>query len=411
MKTIIQINSFDSGSTGNIAKQINSEANKKGYNTYFIFGRYWKKKYKLPSNQLKIGNIFDSFIHLLIGRLFDSVGLGSIYSTKKLINAINKLKPSIIHLHNIHGYYINYPLLFKYLYKKKIPVVWTLHDCWSFTGHCSHFDFNQCTQWKEGCIKCSHIKEYPKSFYIDRSSKNFKLKEKYFTLISQQLTIIPVSYWLESLLKESFFKNSAIQVIHNGIDLNIFMPSPSKYILEKYKLQNKISILGVASPWSKRKGLDDFIKLRHLLSDKYTIILVGLTQKQITKLPKGIIGIERTQDVNELVKIYSTVDIFINTTYEDNYPTVNLEAIACGTPVITYNTGGCSESINNNIGCIVEQGNIQKIIEAINIFSQKDRNQLRNSCRNHAIQNFSKELCYNNYIELYENILSQNNNN
>lgn len=411
MKTIIQINSFDSGSTGNIAKQINSEANKKGYNTYFIFGRYWKKKYKLPSNQLKIGNIFDSFIHLLIGRLFDSVGLGSIYSTKKLIKTINKLKPSIIHLHNIHGYYINYPLLFKYLYKKKIPVVWTLHDCWSFTGHCSHFDFNQCTQWKEGCIKCSHIKEYPKSFYIDRSSKNFKLKEKYFTLISQQLTIIPVSYWLESLLKESFFKNSAIQVIHNGIDLNIFMPSPSKYILEKYKLQNKISILGVASPWSKRKGLDDFIKLRHLLSDKYTIILVGLTQKQITKLPKGIIGIERTQDVNELVKIYSTVDVFINTTYEDNYPTVNLEAIACGTPVITYNTGGCSESINNNIGCIVEQGNIQKIIEAINIFSQKDRNQLRNSCRNHAIQNFSKELCYNNYIELYENILSQNNNN
>jgi putative colanic acid biosynthesis glycosyltransferase len=407
MKTLIQINSFDSGSTGNIAKQINIEAYKNGYNTYFVFGRFWKKKYKLAKNQLKMGNLFDSFVHLLIGRLFDSVGLGSIYSTKKLIKYLDKVKPDIIHLHNIHGYYINYPLLFKYIHNKGIPVVWTLHDCWSFTGHCCYFDFNKCTKWKEGCLKCSHIEEYPKSFFLNRSLNNYKLKEKYFTLISKQLTIVPVSYWLESLLKESFFKNSTIQVIHNGIDLNVFTPTPAKSVFEKYKLQNKTSILGVASPWSKRKGLNDFIKLRHLLSDKYTIILVGLAPKQIAELPEGIIGIERTQDVDELVKIYSTVDIFVNTTYEDNYPTVNLEAIACGTPVITYNTGGCSESINNNIGCIVEQGNIQQVIEAINIFSQKNRDQLRILCRNHAIQNFNKELCYNNYIKLYQNILSQ----
>lgn len=408
MPTLLQINvSSNYGSTGKIAEQIGLLVQEQGWNSYIAHG----SRYINPSNlnTIQINNKLDEYIHGgWYSLLQDKHGLGSINATKRLINKIkNDIKPDIIHLHNIHGYFLNYEILFDFLSKENIPVVWTLHDCWSFTGHCSHFDYEGCSKWKNLCSACPLLKAYPKSLFHDNSQNNYLLKKKCFTALSEKLTIIPVSNWLENLLKESFFKNCHIQTIHNGIDLNIFRPQPTDSILEKYNLKGKTVLLGVAAPWTQRKGLSDFFKMRSILNENYAIIMVGLSKKQIENLPNGIIGIQRTQNVHELTQIYSSADIFINTTYEDNYPTVNLEAIACGTPVITYNTGGSPESISPLTGRIVEKGNINKVIESIHELEQFDRKQLKEDCLKDAAVHFDNVQCFNKYIELYKNILNQ----
>ncbi len=403
MKKLVQINSFDSGSTGNIAKQINKTAEEHGFKTFFLFGRYWKNKNKIEGT--KIGIQFDCFVHLLFSRCFDAMGLLSHLTTYKLIKNLKQIKPDIVHIHNIHGYYLNYPMFFKYLRKSKIKVVWTLHDCWSFTGHCSHFDLIKCEQWKTGCYSCPLKKEYPKSILFDNSKRNYRLKKELFTSINDKLTLVPVSNWLEDIVEQSFFEKTNIKVIHNGIDLDIFKPHFDKRILNKYEIPKKKILLGVASPWSERKGLFDFIKLSNLLSSEYVIILVGLTKEQIKTLPSKIFGFERTQNVQELAELYSSADIFLNLTYEDNYPTVNLESIACGTPVITYKTGGSPEAVSAAIGRVVEQGNFEELIEAIYSFEDLDKEELKKQCRQYAEDNFDKNKCFNQYIDLYNNII------
>lgn len=407
MPTIVQINSFDSGSTGNIAKQINTIAEKSGYKTYFLFGRYWKGQHEQPDTHIKIGIRFDCFLHLIKARLFDALGLGSRYATKKLIQLLEQLQPDIVHLHNIHGYYVNYPILFNYFKEHNIRVIWTLHDCWTMTGHCSHFDLIKCDRWKTQCHDCPIKNEYPKSIFLDRSRENYQLKKSLFTSLGNRLTLIPVSYWLEDIVKESFFKDSSIHTIHNGIALDTFTPQSTESVISKYQLENKTVLLGVAAPWTARKGFNDFLKLRESLPERYAIIMVGLSPKQIAELPDGIIGIERTQNVNELAQLYSAADIFINTTYEDNYPTVNLEAIACGTPVITYRTGGSPESVTPQTGRVVEQGNMEQLVQAIRELETSDRNQMRLACRTYAEANFDKQKCFQEYIDLYNNILNK----
>ena len=403
MKKLVQINSFDSGSTGNIAKQINKTAEEHGFKTFFLFGRYWKNKNKIEGT--KIGIQFDCFVHLLFSRCFDTMGLLSHLTTYKLIKNLKQIKPDIVHIHNIHGYYLNYPMFFKYLRKSKIKVVWTLHDCWSFTGHCSNFDLIKCEQWKTGCYSCPLKKEYPKSILFDNSKRNYRLKKELFTSINDKLTLVPVSNWLEDIVEQSFFEKTNIKVIHNGIDLDIFKPHFDKRILNKYEIPKKKILLGVASPWSERKGVFDFIKLSNLLSSEYVIILVGLTKEQIKTLPSKIFGFERTQNVQELAELYSSADIFLNLTYEDNYPTVNLESIACGTPVITYKTGGSPEAVSAAIGRVVEQGNFEELIEAIYSFEDLDKEELKKQCRQYAEDNFDKNKCFNQYIDLYNNII------
>ena len=246
-------------------------------------------------------------------------------------------------------------------------VIWTCHDCWAFTGHCCYFDYNGCNKWKELCHNCPQKKEYPKSFIFDSSKKNFILKKELFPKL-QDLTIVVPSIWLYKIVSESFFKNNKIIVINNGIDTNKFKYRENK-IKEKYNIINKKIILGVASVWSKRKGLDDFIELSKKIDNTYIIILVGLNKNEINKLPLSIIGIEKTDSPEELAELYSAADVFFNPTYEDNYPTTNLEAIACNTPVITYNTGGSIESAKL-FGYIVKKGDIESVIEKIKLLNK-----------------------------------------
>lgn len=387
---IVQINTFPNGSTGNIMMEIHRALLENSHDSYVVWGRGRKPK---DNHEICINNKFDIYFHALYSRLTGKTGFASKISTKRLLKKLDLIKPDIIHLHNIHGYYINIELLFNYLYKNNIKVIWTLHDCWAFTGQCPHFTLINCNKWETHCEKCPQLNTYPKSL-VDSSFSNYNFKKELFSNI-RNLTIVTPSVWLSNLVKKSFLKDKNVIVINNGVDTGIFKPLKKNqlHFRKKYNLQNKKIILGVASPWTIRKGLDDFIQLSQIINDDYKIVLVGLSKKQIKKLPSNILGIEKTTNIYELVDIYNSSDIFFNPTYEDNYPTVNLEALSCGTPVITYNTGGSPECINLTNGKVVTKNEILKNYEKI--FNKKY--QLSNNC------NYSKEKAIKKYIEIYKN--------
>lgn len=402
MKKLLQINSVvNSGSTGRIAEEIAHTAIASGWESYIAFGR--NERYS-ESNLIRIGNDLGIKMHGLQTRLFDRHGLGSVKSTKLFIQQVDKIKPDIIHLHNIHGYYINIEILFNYLSKVDVPVVWTLHDCWSITGHCTHFSYVGCEKWRTKCYSCPQKNEYPASLFIDRSEKNYILKNEFFNSLSN-LTLVPVSQWLSDILKDSFLQKYPSSVINNGINTSVFKPTGNNEFRERYGLQNKFILLGVAGIWSQRKGLEDFIELSKTLGADYQIILVGLTRKQKDQLPVEILGIERTESVEELAELYASSDVYINTTYEDTFPTTNLESLACGTPVITYNTGGSPESIDESTGIVVEQGNISKLVEAIRVIKDNGKQYYSDACVNRVNRLYKKEDRYKEYIDLYESLI------
>lgn len=404
MRTLLQINTvINSGSTGRIAEGIGNLAIKNDWQSIIAYGR---NVLDSSSKSIKIGNDWDIRWHGLITRLGDRHGLGSKKATEIFINQVVEIKPDIIHLHNIHGYFINIEVLFKFLEKAGVPVVWTLHDCWPITGHCAYFDFVECNKWKSYCSNCPQITSYPSSYFLDRSKKNFHLKKDLFTSVPD-LVLVPVSYWLGNILKDSFFKQTKIKVIHNGINLEEFQPRCKNSIVEKWKLSNKTVILGVASIWSPRKGLQDFIHLSSMLDERFQLVLVGLSSSQLSSLPNNIIGIERTENISQLCELYTMSDIFLNLTYEDNFPTTNLEAMACGTPVITYRTGGSPESINKNTGIVVEKGDLDGILSAIFDISNNGRSFYSNSCIDHVKKSFNKDERFSEYIQLYKTLLNQ----
>lgn len=396
-KVLLQINvTANWGSTGKIAEQIGLCAMKHGWESYIAYGRWCN-----PSNShlIKVGNKLDMYMHYAEQRIRDNEGLCSRGATKRLIKIISEIRPDVVQLHNIHDHYLNYRLLFEYLNKTEIKVVWTLHDCWAFTGHCFHFVTKNCDKWKNGCFECPLKNEYPRTF-LDRSKEHWLLKKELLTRC-KNLTIVPVSDWLANFVKESFLKEKRIHVIKNGVDLNIFKPSTS---LNISKTNSKFKILAVSSVWNPDKGELDIYKLREMLSeDKFEITMVGLSVDQYKKLPKGIIGIQRTQNLQELVKLYSDTNVLINPTYADTFPTVNLEALACGTPVITYRTGGSPEAIDEKTGVVIEQGDVNGLVEAI--YRMKEKTLSSADCRKRAEECFDKDKCFEKYVELYEKLI------
>lgn len=370
---IVQINTVPNGSTGTIMMNIHKELLKQGHDSYVVWGRGRNSN---NSHEIYMNDKLGVYLHGIYSRITGKTGFASKKSTKKLLKQLDEIKPDIIHLHNIHGYYINIELLFNYIKKNNIKVIWTLHDCWSFTGHCTYFDLVNCNKWKNQCRNCPQKSSYPKSF-IDSSSWCYNKKKELFTGIND-LTIVTPSIWLSNLVKCSYLNKYSVEVINNGINTNVFkiIDKENLKFRKKYHLEEKKIILGVATPWSKRKGFDDFIELSKIIDNNYQIVMVGLNKKQLKNLPDNILGLARTDNVEELVDIYNSSDILFNPTYEDNYPTVNLEAIACGTPVITYNTGGSPESAKL-YGYIVEKNRVEKIptlLNSINLMTNKMNN-------------------------------------
>lgn len=394
---VLQINStYQSGSTGRIVSDISEILLKNNHNSYAAYGRGTKK---MVSNRIiRIGNKYDNLIHLIFSRLFDNHGFSSKKATKKFIKKIKKLDIDIIHLHNIHGYYINYEMLFKFLKEINKPVVWTLHDCWAFTGHCSYFDFVKCNKWQTECNTCPLKKEYPKSIFIDNSRNNFNFKKIIFNSL-KNLTIVTPSKWLKGLVEMSFLKKFDSKTINNGIDLQIFKPTDSNFRI-KHKLDHKRVVLGIANVWDKRKGLKFLIELSQKLSSKFKIVIVGLNKKQLKNLPKNILGFKKTNNIKELVEIYSASDIFINPTLEDNFPTTNIEALACGIPVITFNSGGSAEMLNEKCGIVCNEKTSNCLKE--NILRIDGANINPRDCIEQA-KKYNKDDKFKEYVNLYSN--------
>lgn len=394
---ILQLNSvYKYGSTGRIVESIHNILQKNNFESYIGYGRGFHNE----EHTICIGNSFDMYSHALGSRLFDKHGLYSEKVTYEFLKKLDKLKPDIIHLHNIHGYYINYVILFQYLKKHNIKTIWTLHDCWSYTGHCSYYDYVDCQRWQDICRECPQKNKYPSSLLFDNSTNNFLQKKESF-LDLKNLTIVTPSLWLKNEIKKSFLGEYKTICINNGIDLNMFQPYQSSFRIKK-DLENKFLILGVASIWEERKGFDYFLKLSKLIEVDEQIILVGLNKKQLKNLPENILGIERTDSQKELAEIYSSVDVFVNPTLEDNFPTTNLESLACGTPVVTFNSGGSPETIDEKSGIIVEKGNLKALHKAIQQIKFKRVYFSSKECRSRAEKYFNKNDKFQEYIELYE---------
>lgn len=362
---IVQINStYGRGSTGKICKDISDLLTKNNIENYAL---YTLGESDAP-NAIQCSNRAYTKIQALKSRVFGNYGFNSKRSTKKMIRELEKIRPDIIHLHNIHSHDCDLEMLFAYFRKVNQKIVWTFHDCWAFTGYCTYFDMVKCNKWQTGCKSCPQYRKH--SFFLDRSNELYRKKKVLFSGLD--MTIVTPSQWLADLVKQSFLQQYPVKVINNGIDLSVFKPNVGNF-RETYGIgAEKYLLLGVAFDWGVRKGLDIFVELsKRLDSSKYQIVLVGTNNAIDKQIPKNIISIHRTQNQQELAEIYSTADLFVNPTREDNYPTVNMEAIACGTPVVTFNTGGSPEMIDENTGAVIKSEDIDALNKEIVYICEK----------------------------------------
>lgn len=402
---VLQINtSVNMGSVGRRAEDIGNMLIKKGEESYIAISSRLNRP--STSNLVVIGNSFDVKMHGLKSRLFDKHGFGSKGATEKFIDELDKINPDIIHLRNLHGYYLNIEVLFNYLAKKNKPVVWTFHDCWPFTGHCAFFDKVNCFKWKTGCYECPNIKAYPNSWGKDNSNENYERKKELFNSV-KKMVLVGVCNWIGNYLKESFLNKYPVEVIYNGIDTNIFRPDTNLTELKaKLKITNEKIILGSANIWDWRKGLSDFVEISPKLPKDVKIVLIGLTKEQQKDLPSNIIGVDRTDNITELASMYSLADVYVNPTYVDNFPTTNIESQSAGTPVVTYKTGGSPEAINENTGLVVEKGDKEWLTKAIQTVLENGKEHYTNYCRERAVDNFDKKDNNEAYYKLYQSLLN-----
>lgn len=360
------------------------------------FSKRWRSNPAIEEHQY-IGTLCENVLHRIGAPLLAADGAFSAFATRRLIRQLEAFAPDVVHLHNLHGWYLNYEMLTRYLKKKGVRVIWTLHDCWPFTGQCPHFVMAGCEKWKTGCHHCPQLREYPEACF-DRTRALWEKKKGWFTGFAD-LTIVTPSRWLAELVRESFLKEYPVRVIHNGIDLSVFRPTQSDF-REKHRCENKRLVLGVASNWGQRKGLDVFIELARRLDPSYQVILVGTDEKADQQLPDNILSIHRTQDQKELAALYSVADVFVNPTREDTFPTVNLEALACGTPVVTFQTGGSPECVDTGCGSVVEKDNVDLLEREIRRICMETPFS-EDACV-HRAASFAVHDRFEEYVRLYE---------
>lgn len=394
---IVQINGGAKGSTGKIMMGIAEVARAQGHEVMCASPiTTTNRDAGKNCGYYRIGTFFSRRVSVALARLTGFNGCFAWVATLRLLKKIDAFKPDILHLHNLHDSYINLPMLFGYIKKRNLSVVWTLHDCWAFTGQCPHFTIAKCDKWKTGCHDCPQYRAYPASCY-DNTKAMWRLKRKWFCGI-ENLSVVTPSRWLAELVKESFLKEYPVHVINNGIDLRVFRPTPSDFRRRYGISPEKHIVLGVSFAWGVRKGLDCFVALASRLDEQYQIVLVGTDEQVDRQLPPSIISIHRTQDQKELAEIYTAADVFVNPTREENYPTVNMEAIACGTPVVTFNTGGSPEMLDEKTGVVVPVDDIFELeyrvkqlcnVEKAAVFCEK-------------VDSFSMKMRCTEYLQLYK---------
>lgn len=390
---VVQINSVcGKGSTGKICIAVSELLSSKGIENYILYASD-NSNYHLGTKYMSDSNVK---LQALKSRVFGNYGFNSRFATLRLLKELDTISPDIVHLHNLHGHNVHLETLFSYLKEKKIKIFWTFHDCWAFTGYCPYYDLVACEKWKTECKDCDQYKKY--SWFFDRSTYLYKKKKELFAGLD--LTIITPSQWLADEVKQSFLKEYPVKVINNGIDLSTFRPRESDF-RKKYNIEDKFVVLGVAFGWCVRKGLDVFIELSKRLDERFRIVLVGTNNEVDKKLPNNIISIHRTNNQTELAEIYTAADVFVNPTREENFPTTHMESLACGTPVIAFNTGGCSEMLNEQCGVVIDKDNIEDLRFAI-VEACLDEKYSFEDCILQS-KKFSPEEKFNEYIQLYLN--------
>lgn len=388
---IVQLNvTCGVGSTGKICLAVSELLWNKGIENYVLFSE-GDSDYKYA---VKYADRFEIKLEALKSRVFGNYGFNSKKLTERLIAKLDEIEPGIVHLHNLHGHGCNLEMLFNYFREKKIRLFWTFHDCWAFTGYCPHYDMTGCDKWQEQCSCCPQKKAY--SFFFDRSDELYTKKQKLFTGLD--LTIITPSQWLKNQVKKSFLKSCEVRVINNGIDLDVFRPRESDF-RQRYNLSDEFLILGVAFNWDKRKGIDVFADLARTLPKDCRIVLVGTDEKVRKLLPENVITIDRTENQQELAEIYSACDLFVNATREDTFPTVNIESLACGTPVLTFDTGGSGEIIDSSCGIAVEKNDVLSLKDAV-IYIKDSRPFTKEACLKKSAE-YRKDDKFKEYSEIY----------
>lgn len=400
MKILLINEECGTGSTGRICTDLAVALERDGSAVKIAYGRNAKRMSdQYQKYAVRIGNEWDLKMHGVMTRLFDATGFGSVRATRTFVRWVKEFNPDVIHLHNLHGYYINIEILFECLKELGKPIVWTLHDAWPFTGHSAYCDAVSCEKWMTGCGNCPQISVYPKA-YIDRSKANWAKKRAIFCSVNH-MTIVTPSDWLAGLVRKSFLKDYPIAVIHNGIDIAKF-DKVDPLDRKVCRLEDKKILLSVATVWNDLKGFGDFIKLAGLLDDQYCIVLVGgMTDKQQKMLPSNIRHVPQTSSIEEMVQLYNTADLYVNLTYCDTYPTVNLEAAACGVPVITYAVGGSTESAEKYGGIAAKRGDIEGIKKLVVRMTGKKQKR----CAVANKDELDKQYAVQKYMELYRSVL------
>lgn len=400
MPKLFQINvAANWGSHGRIVEGIGQAAMAQGWESYVAYGRYANPS---KSHVLKIGSTFSQYRHGFQSMFFDRHGLGSTNATWRLIREIEYINPDIIHLHNVHGYYLNYPTLFQYLSEQGTPVVWTLHDMWPLTGHCAFPVMASCEQWKTECVNCPLTrKEYPRCYGFARTRQNFQEKRYYFNQVPD-LHLVTVSKYLEGQVRQSILKDIDTRCIYNGIDIDVFHPYQYQFSRTRH-----YQVLGVASVWEKRKGLDTFRRLRLRLPENYDITLVGLTDDLMRQLPDGIVGVSRTDSEQQLVEYYANADVYVNPSEAESFGMTTAEALACGTPAIVYDTTACPEIVDDLSGRVVPLDDIDALLNAVCDVCENPQPDRRKHCRERAVRLFNRKEKYLEYIDLYDALLNK----
>lgn len=410
MGKLLQINPVvrESTSTGRIMKELGEFMISRGWESYIAYSKGRDGTPGHSSRLIPVGNKADVAWHLLMTRLFDRHGLASKRATRKLIRRIQEIDPDIIQIHNIHGYFLNYRILFSYLSRCRKPVVWTTHDCWLYTGHCYHYDAAGCDKWKTGCGRCPQIKKFPASWIADRSALNYQDKRNSFNSV-EELHIVNISRWMQDQMKESFLSGSLFHLIPNGVDLSVFHPLQKKEgSRSAFVTQQRPVALCVASIWSKEKGIFDILNMSRFGNLNAQWVIVGELESSVVRLiPDGTRFIRRTADACELAALYGSATVLLCPTYQDNYPTVIMEAMSCGTPVVAYETGGCPELVAPGTGYIVPQGDREGMIEKALEIIKKGKNAYTEACLERARQCFDKNKNLQDYYDLYQSLASK----
>lgn len=399
------VNMLHTGSTGRIMFEIAQCARAAGHevNTYSPCLYQLGGAATLPAikHHGYFGSAGENRLHVLLAKATGFHGCFSTFATRQLLKDLDDFRPDVIHLHNLHNWTVDVGCLFAYIKKRNMKVVWTLHDCWSMTGRCAYFTIAGCDRWKTGCHHCPSLESYP-SAYVDQSRILWNLKKKWFAGIENMLIITP-SQWLADIVKQSYLAEYPLKVVNNGIDLNVFKVTEEN-VKNHYGIEAEDHmVLGVAFDWTERKGLDVFIRLAERLDKNYRILLVGTDDSVDKQLPDNIISIHRTNNAQELALLYNAADVFINPTREDIYSMTNLEALACGTPVITFRTGGAPETVDESCGSVIDCDDAEALEkEVIRVCTEQPYT--REACVSWA-KHFDMHKRFEDYVRIYEKIV------